>query len=317
MSASMEAIQRHRILTAAIEEVGDNYGGVPVARIIARASVSRRAFYDLFDNAEECEIAAFEWGAQRLRAAVERAVAEFPGIEWTDYLVYGTSTAIHFLEAQPQLARLLLVYGSSGGHVILRHREKLLGQVVSDVYAAIHGPDDQLRVHAVLNGAISILTGCVLRGTPLVDAYRHVIVMIAAPVLTRGVPAIPTGTLKILPAPEWLGELTPLAVPDAHASGPRLTARTVAVLHAIHKYPLGSNKEIAESVGITDQGQISKLLTRLMMRDLISNQGGDRKHRGAPNAWILTERGTALEHSLRIEPISDDDMPNESTQTQA
>ena len=40
----------------------------------------------------------------------------------------------------------------------------------------------------------------------------------------------------------------------------RLTYRTVRVLGAVGEHPGASNREIAERAGISDQGQISKLL---------------------------------------------------------
>ena len=49
----------------------------------------------------------------------------------------------------------------------------------------------------------------------------------------------------------------------------RLTYRTVRVLAVIGEYPGASNREIAERSGIVDQGQISKLLTRLARLELV------------------------------------------------
>jgi len=73
----------------------------------------------------------------------------------------------------------------------------------------------------------------------------------------------------------------------------RLTERTVRVLRAIADYPGGSNREVADRAGVVDQGQISKLLSRLEARTLIAKMGEGRS-RGAPNSWRLTERGEAL-----------------------
>jgi hypothetical protein len=73
----------------------------------------------------------------------------------------------------------------------------------------------------------------------------------------------------------------------------RLTHRTVRVLAAIADYPGASNREVAERAGIVDQGQISKLLSRLESRELIVRLG-DGPSRGSPNAWCLTEHGEWL-----------------------
>lgn len=73
----------------------------------------------------------------------------------------------------------------------------------------------------------------------------------------------------------------------------RLTYRTVRVLTAIASGPGASNREVAAAAGISDQGQISKLLARLHGRGLIENRGGEHS-KGEPNAWVLSPRGTEV-----------------------
>jgi DNA-binding MarR family transcriptional regulator len=78
----------------------------------------------------------------------------------------------------------------------------------------------------------------------------------------------------------------------------RLTYRTVRVLVVIGQLPLASNREVAEGSGVVDQGQISKLLSRLARLELIENRGlGQAK--GAANAWQLTQRGKHLVRATR------------------
>ena len=79
----------------------------------------------------------------------------------------------------------------------------------------------------------------------------------------------------------------------------RLTYRTVRVLMVIAEQPGASNREIAEGSGIVDQGQISKLLTRLERLKLIRNIGAGQE-RGAANAWQLTGRGAEVERATRL-----------------
>ncbi len=71
----------------------------------------------------------------------------------------------------------------------------------------------------------------------------------------------------------------------------RLTYRTVRVLLAIDaiggRGSPPSNRQVATAAGISDQGQISKLLARLQPLGLIGNTGGDHA-KGEPNAWSLT-----------------------------
>jgi hypothetical protein len=58
-----------------------------------------------------------------------------------------------------------------------------------------------------------------------------------------------------------------------------------------------SNREVAERAGITDQGQISKLLRRLEGHSLIENTGVGHSKGGA-NAWGLTVQGVMVRLEL-------------------
>jgi hypothetical protein len=80
----------------------------------------------------------------------------------------------------------------------------------------------------------------------------------------------------------------------------RITYRTVRVLIAIGSNPGASNREVASAAGIADQGQVSKLLTRLESLGLIHNDGVGQV-RGAANAWALTPRGLEVEQAIRVQ----------------
>jgi chromosome segregation and condensation protein ScpB len=76
----------------------------------------------------------------------------------------------------------------------------------------------------------------------------------------------------------------------------RLTYRTVRVLAAVAEHPGSSNRQVGVASGMQDQGQISKLLSRLHRLGLIQNAGiGPAK--GAPNAWTLTPKGAEIEQA--------------------
>jgi hypothetical protein len=90
----------------------------------------------------------------------------------------------------------------------------------------------------------------------------------------------------------------------------RLTYRTLRVLTVIGEQDgdgssVGlSNREVATAAGISDQGQISKLLTRLEGLGLVENATPIPHRRdqptGEPNAWRLTVRGQEVAHATRV-----------------
>lgn len=70
------AEQRERILIAARDVfAATGYAGAGVEEIVARARVSRTTFYVFFQNKEECLLAVFQLGLERIGAAVMETVA--------------------------------------------------------------------------------------------------------------------------------------------------------------------------------------------------------------------------------------------------
>jgi hypothetical protein len=95
--------------------------------------------------------------------------------------------------------------------------------------------------------------------------------------------------------PTRLGERAHTHVPvHRQAELPsRVTHRTRLVLRAIATAPRSSNRGVAQIAGLTDEGQASRLLTRLQARGLIENVGAGAT-RGEPNAWLLTAEGRRM-----------------------
>jgi DNA-binding MarR family transcriptional regulator len=73
----------------------------------------------------------------------------------------------------------------------------------------------------------------------------------------------------------------------------RLTYRTIQVLAVIATESGLSNNAISRRAGVTDQGQISRLLARLARLELAENTGGRKAGRDT-NAWTLTSKGHEL-----------------------
>ena len=80
----------------------------------------------------------------------------------------------------------------------------------------------------------------------------------------------------------------------------RLTYRTARVLACVAERPRVSNRAVADHAGITDPGQVSKLLRRLERLGLMVNTGGGHLS-GEPNAWALTPLGAEVAQRLSID----------------
>jgi predicted transcriptional regulator len=80
-----------------------------------------------------------------------------------------------------------------------------------------------------------------------------------------------------------------VARPDAHSS-PQLAPRRTRALLYIAEHPGASNREVAAGAGMGDEGQVSRVLRRLLDLGLAVNHNG-AADRGGPNAWHLTADG--------------------------
>src|ERR1022692_535543 len=101
-------IQRARILAAMVEECAQRgAGSVTVTHIVARAGVSRRTFYELFADREECFLGAFD--AAYARAERHVLDAYDPRAKWVERIRSALVALLGFLDSEPASAQLLIV----------------------------------------------------------------------------------------------------------------------------------------------------------------------------------------------------------------
>jgi AcrR family transcriptional regulator len=100
--------QRTRLYGGMIESVSQRgYHATTVAHVIALAGVSRRAFYELFANKEECFLSTYDIVVARARKRVLDAWTEERG--WANRLHAGCKALLDDVAEQPKGPRLVLV----------------------------------------------------------------------------------------------------------------------------------------------------------------------------------------------------------------
>jgi AcrR family transcriptional regulator len=284
----------------AVEEVG--YARMTVAQVISRAKVSRKTFYDVFVDREDCFLAAFDQAVEQARALVEEASHESG---WREGVRAGLARLLMFLDEEPGLARLCVVEALGAGARVLERRSQVLEELIRvvdrgrSVSSATREPPE-VTAEGVVGAVFAVIHTRLLEGGkgPLTDLLGPLMSMIVLPYL--GARAANRELSKPSLRPRRRGRQAVRARSKDPLEGldMRLTYRTVRVLTVIAEHPGASNREIAEGSGIADQGQISKLLTRLARLELVENKGGGQE-RGASNAWHLTERGAQVERATR------------------
>jgi len=295
-------IQRSRMLAAASEAVAEvGYARMTIAQVIGRARVSRKTFYDVFTDREDCFLAAFDQAISRARLVATEAYENESS--WRDGLRAALAALLTFMDEHPALARLCLVEALAAGDAVLERRAQVLDELAEVVDRgrfernAARNPAP-LTAEGVVGGIVAVLHARLVEdcSEPLSDLLGALMGMIVLPYL--GARAASGELSRPLPERRRVRR-TRRAVRSKDPLDDlnmRLTYRTVRVLSVIGEQPGASNRQIAEDSGIVDQGQISKLLNRLARLTLVENLG-EGQERGAANAWHLTARGAQVERA--------------------
>jgi AcrR family transcriptional regulator len=302
--------QRSRMLSSVVRVVAEQgYEKMSVARIAGGAGVSRRTFYDLFEDREDCFLAAFEETVDRARDAMLAAYAGERG--WQAQTRAGLLALLALMDEEPAVRSLLIVDALKAGPRVMRRRSEILARLSSAVHesgsrAKAGGELPALTGEAVTGAVLGMIHTRLLAEEPgamvaLLSSLMSVIVLpylglkAAQKELSR-----PTPTPKPSPG-RSSGATHGVSARAALAGMPmRITHRTLVVLGVIAYSPGVSNREVADRAGVTDQGQISRLLGRLERLGLIANTG-PAQPAGEPNQWRLTKRGQEIQQAMRGE----------------
>jgi AcrR family transcriptional regulator len=277
---------------------------VTVAHVVARSGVSRRTFYEQFEDREQCFLAAFDDAVQRIAAVVLPAYER--SIGWREQIRGGLCALLEFLDQDRVTGRLVFVEVLGAGPKALEHRRRIVEKVIAAVDKAREEPGKDggpptLTAEGVVGGGFSLIHARLLESEqgPLVELLNPLMAMIVLPY--QGSSA----------ARKELERPTPVVRTNGKRSGSdplrdlemRLTYRTICVLLAIGSNPDASNRKVADASGIRDQGQVSKLLSRLEHLGLVQ-KAEEHPAKGEPNAWRLTERGADVRGAISRQGIA-------------
>jgi AcrR family transcriptional regulator len=261
--------------------------------------VSRRTFYEIFNDREDCFLAAFD---DALKGVAEVVVPAYEQRgSWRVRIRSALVALLGCLQHDRATGRLLIVESLAAGPGGLERRRQVLAWVIPVIEQGsgegkADGRQPALTAEGIVGGVLAVLHARLIEDTPsnLLDLTGPLMGMIVSPFL--GPAAVREEIEK--PAPESSGKNRPVVRVDPLQDLPmRLTYRTMRVLVSVAEHPGSSNRTIGEQAGIGDQGQASKLLARLHKLGLIENRGGDPAC-GEPNAWVLTSIGTQVHDTI-------------------
>ncbi len=122
----MVSNQRDRIIASIAHVCAvKGYPAVTVEDITGYAGVSRRTFYDLFADKEDCFLVAYDLLVERMVGEVGQAYAT-GDLEWPERLAAALRALAEMLGAEPDLARFMIVEVLAAGRPALARRDQAL-----------------------------------------------------------------------------------------------------------------------------------------------------------------------------------------------
>jgi AcrR family transcriptional regulator len=164
----MRLSQRLRLALAMVDAVGeDGYRATRVADVIARAGVSRKTFYELFDNKQACLLATFDLIAAEAVRRVELAYREAKG--WPGRVEAAIGAWLSAALENPGALRLSVLEIPAAGPAGIERRERSIlrfEQFLRDALELAPGEGDvsDVALKAIVGGLNRVLYRRVLRG---------------------------------------------------------------------------------------------------------------------------------------------------------
>ena len=306
-------LQRARLVGATFDVVAQRgAGSMTVAHVVERSGVSRRTFYEHFEDREDCLLASFE---RAVTLASQRVIPAYESEKgWRERIRAGLVAFLAFCDEQPKVAQMLVCESQASGPRVAQRWTDILARLTRIVD---HGREEgkaenlsPLAAEGTIGGVLAVIqvrlteakrtqrahTQRAHGGKPLISLTNELMSMIVLPYLG---PAAARRELKRATPASSSEAIEPTRLGDPFKeAGMRLTYRTVRVLVAAAEHPGASNRLIADTAEIADQGQISKLLGRLKRAGMVTNTGLG-PGTGAPNAWTLTPSGRQVTDSIR------------------
>jgi AcrR family transcriptional regulator len=166
---------RARIFEGMAKVVGERgYANVTISDVVKAASISRRTFYEHFEDKEDCFVETYRTGCENGIAQIDAALRALDDPEWRTRLHVSLDTYLAILAAEPHFARVLLIEVLGAGSRALAMRERILSIYVEH-YRRFHAlaresdpelPDiPQGFLRALVGGIAELVQQCLLESS--------------------------------------------------------------------------------------------------------------------------------------------------------
>lgn len=201
VSETASSITRARMFDAMARAVSERgYAAVTVSDVVTGARISRRTFYEHFQDKEHCFFETYRTGSENGIGQIEASLRALDHPDWRTRLSVSLETFLAILAAEPHFARVLLIDVLGAGGRALEMREQVLLSFVEQ-YRGLREraraeeprlpavPDEFLR--GLVGGIAELVQQCLLESpadevSERLRALHPTLFAFAASVLTGG-----------------------------------------------------------------------------------------------------------------------------------
>ena len=143
-----------------------------IGRVCKRAGVSRRTFYEIFHDRDECLLGAFDAAVERI---AEPVLAAWQGNgSWRERIRAALAALLEQLDAEPATARVCVVEALKAGPNVMERRARIVAVLVDAVEqgrgeAKPGSEPPPLAGQGVVGGALSVLHERLLEASSRMD----------------------------------------------------------------------------------------------------------------------------------------------------
>lgn len=125
-------VARARICEAMARLVAERgYAAVTVADVVSAVKISRRTFYEHFEDKESCFLETYRIGCENGMAQIDDALRSLDDPDWRTRLRVSLEAYVAILANEPHFARVLLIDVLGAGPRALAMREQVLAEYVA------------------------------------------------------------------------------------------------------------------------------------------------------------------------------------------
>lgn len=165
--AVVHEVQRGRLLDAMAEVIAEEgYPDTTVHKILARARISRRTYYELFKDKEDCFLVAYDEAIEYVFKLIDEScrTADTPERK----IENGLRTVLEFCEREPKVARMLVVEVLAAGANARQRRAQTMQKLTSLVAESLSercadGGEALLRARVLTGGVHELVYDALAR----------------------------------------------------------------------------------------------------------------------------------------------------------